>query len=255
MSTWDPSQYLKFAVSRTRPAVELLARVPLASPSSIVDLGCGPGNSTELLKQRWPGASVRGVDSSADMLTMARKVHPDWIWEGADIESWVSREPLDLIFSNAALHWLPHHEILLPRLMKQLAKGGVLAIQMPCNFHAQAHCLIREIAVEGPWQGLLANVAAWQLPLKSAEYYALLAPQASSMDIWETEYVQVMDSAVAIAEWMKGSALRPFLDCLEEAQQLEFLARYTAGLRAAYPPQSDGRVLFPFKRSFLVAQR
>ena len=190
-----------------------------------------------------------------DMLTAAQKAHPDWVWEASDIASWVSKEPLDLIFSNAALHWVPHHETLLPRLLNQLADGGVLAVQMPRNFEAPAHHLIRQTAADGPWQSLLAEVDEWHPPLEPAEYHAILAPHCRSADIWETEYVQVMDSAAAIAEWTKGSALRPFLDRLPEAAQHEFLARYIEALQTAYPTQSDGRVLFPFKRIFLVAQR
>ncbi len=255
MSTWHPSQYLKFSDSRTRPAVELLARVPLDSPSRVVDLGCGTGNSTELLAQRWPNASIRGVDNSGDMLLVARKAHPDWVWEESDIASWVPKEPLDLIFSNAALHWLPHHEILLPHLMSRVAGGGAMAIQMPCNFAAPAHRLILQTAADGPWQDILADLDAWNPPMEPAGYYAILAPHCQSVDIWETEYVHVMDNAAVIAEWTKGSALRPFLDRLAVAAQRSFLARYTEALQAAYPPQPDGRVLFPFRRIFLVALR
>ena len=189
------------------------------------------------------------------MLDSARKAHPDWVWEEADIASWKPGQRFDLIFSNAALHWLPRHEILLPRLMNQLAGGGILAVQMPRNFQAPAHRLIRQTATTGPWRGILASVEEWNAPLEPAEYYAMLAPHGSALDIWETEYAQVMDSAAAIAEWMKGSALRPFLDRLDETSQGEFLACYTEGLRAAYPLQPDGRILFPFKRMFLVAQR
>lgn len=255
MNNWDPAQYLKFSDDRTRPAAELLARVALESPNHAVDLGCGPGNSTELLKQRWPDASILGVDNSADMLTAAQKAHPDWVWEELDIASWVPEQRFDLIFSNAALHWLPRHEILLPRLMNNLTESGVLAIQMPRNFQAPAHQLIRQTAATGPWRDLLAGVEEWNPPLEPAEYYAILAPHGSTVDIWETEYAQVMESATAIAEWMKGSALRPFLERLDEGAQHEFLACYTEALRAAYPAKPDGRILFPFKRIFLVAQR
>lgn len=255
MSTWDPDQYLKFSEGRTRPAAELLARIPLDSPSRVVDLGCGTGNSTELLAERWPNASLQGVDNSPHMLAAAREAHPDWVWQESDIAEWVPRAQADVIFSNAALHWLRHHELLLPRLMKQLSRGGVLAIQMPRNFQAPSHRLIRQIADDGPWHDLLARAEEWIPPLEPAGYYAILASGCSFVDIWETEYFQVMDSAAAIAEWVKGSALRPFLDRLAEGAQREFMARYTAALQTAYPPQPDGRVLFPFKRIFLMAQR
>lgn len=254
MSVWDPAQYLKFSDSRTRPAAELLARVPLDSPAQIVDFGCGPGNSTALLKRRWPEASITGVDNSADMLAAARRTHPDWAWEEADIAAWAPKEPVDLIFSNATLHWLPEHETLFPRLVKQLKAGGALAAQMPNNFEAQDHALIRETAANGPWRDVLAPVDVRHIPFVQARYYDILAPHCRTIDIWETEYVQIMDSAAAIVEWNKGSALRPFLNRLSGIAQREFLARYTEALSAAYKPRSDGRVLFPFKRIFLIVR-
>lgn len=177
------------------------------------------------------------------------------VWEESDIASWMPKEPLDLIFSNAALHWLADHETLLPRLLNQLSQGGILAIQMPRNFNAPAHRLIRKVAEDGPWSGILAGVEDWNPPLEPAEYYAILAPCSRALDFWETEYVQVMESAAAIGEWMKGSTLRPFLQKLSDDQQNQFMACYLKALGDAYLPQEDGRVVFPFKRIFIIAER
>ncbi|HJW08203.1 MAG TPA: trans-aconitate 2-methyltransferase [Holophagaceae bacterium] len=254
-STWNPEQYLQFADARTRPAAELLARVELASPQSVADLGCGPGNSTELLARRWPATRILGVDSSREMLDAARKAHPEWRWELADIAAWTPQGPVDLIFANAALHWLPDHGELLPRLLDQLAPGGVLAAQMPRNFDAPAHRLIRRAAEEGPWRDRLGGLQAWHPPMDPEAYYGILAPHARRVDIWETEYLQVMEGPERIVEWAKGTALLPYLERLDGAERDAFLARYADAVAEAFPRQADGRVLFPFKRIFFVAER
>lgn len=246
--TWDPTQYLKFAGRRTRAASDLLARVPLESPASVVDLGCGPGNSTELLVRRWPEARITGVDSSAEMLAPARKALPEVAWVQADVGTWAPSAPVDLLFANAVLHWLPDHEALLPRLMGCLAPGGVLAVQMPMNFDAPAYRLIRELA------GTPA-ASDWRPPLVPEAYYRILASHAASVDLWETEYRQVMGGVDDILEWAKGTVLLPYLQRLGADEAAFLLDRYRSGLAGLYPPQPDGTVLFPFKRLFFVAVR
>ncbi|MBS1582689.1 MAG: methyltransferase domain-containing protein [Acidobacteria bacterium] len=246
---WNPAQYLKFAGSRTRAASELLARVPLEAPPAVVDLGCGPGNSTALLAARWPGARITGVDSSPEMLAAAREAMPGIAWIQGDVASWTPDAPVDLLFANAVLHWLPDHEALLPRLMGCLAPGGVLAVQMPMNGDSPAHRRLRELA------GPAGDSGGWRPPLAPEAYYRILAPHASSVDVWETEYQQVMTGLDDIVEWAKGAALLPHLRGLgaEEAEAL--LARVREGLAGLYAPQPDGKVLFPFKRLFFVATR
>ncbi|HET6330937.1 MAG TPA: methyltransferase domain-containing protein [Holophagaceae bacterium] len=245
---WNPTQYLKFAGTRTRAASDLLARVPLESPSSIVDLGCGPGNSTELLALRWPQALIAGVDSSAEMLASAHKALPKVAWAQADVATWVPGAAMDVLFANAVLHWLPAHEALLPRLMGFLSPGGVLAVQMPMNFDAPAYRLIRELA------GTPA-ASDWRPPLAPEAYYRILAPHAASVDLWETEYQQVMGGVDDILEWAKGTVLLPYLQGLDGDESARLLARYRSGLADLYPAQPDGKVLFPFKRLFFVATR
>lgn len=254
MAEWNPSQYLKFADERTRPAADLLARVPLAAPAMIVDLGCGPGNSTELLARRWPGARLTGVDNSAAMLESAAKAHPDWTWEEADIAAWSPRAPVDLIFANAALHWVPDHAALFPRLFGQVAPGGALAVQMPRNFDAPSHALMHRLADDPRWRDRLAGAA--RRPVAApARYYDLLAPLARRIDLWESEYMHVLEGPAAILEWVRGTGLRPYLDPLDKPEQAAFTERYLAALAEAYRPAADGKVLFPFRRLFLVAER
>lgn len=253
MPTWDEAQYLKFADERTRPARELLARVPLAAPRQVVDLGCGPGNSTALLRERWPEARLTGVDSSPEMLRRARADLPDVEWIEADLAQWRPAQSPDLLFANAVLQWLPNHAVLLPRLFAQLAPGGVLAVQMPDNFDEPSHAWMRKLP--GAWSSLLGSVRQGPRVLAAADYYDLLAPQARSVDIWHTRYEHVMADAAAIVEWVKGTGLRPYLEALPAEMRGDYERAYLAAIDEAYPPRADGRRLFSFPRLFLVAQR
>jgi trans-aconitate 2-methyltransferase len=253
MATWDQAQYLKFADERTRPAHELLARVPLTTPERVVDLGCGPGNSTALLRARWPGAQLLGVDNSPNMLQRARQDYPDIEWLEADVAGFAPRAPVDVLFANAVLHWLPDHAALFAKLFAMLRPGGVLAVQMPHNFSEPSHRLMRELP--GPWAPRTANVRALTPVDSAAFYYDVLAATAATVDIWHTRYEHVMADAAAIVEWVKGTGLRPYLEALLEQERAAYLEAYTAGIAAAYPQRSDGRRLFSFPRLFIVAQR
>lgn len=253
--TWDPAQYLKFAGPRLQPAIDLLARVPLAAPARIVDLGCGAGNVTALLARRWPDAEIVGVDDSAPMLARARAELPRARWTLAGIADWTPDVPPDLLYSNAALHWLPDHPRLFARLVAALAPGGVLAVQMPRNFLAPSHALVADVVRDGPWRERLAPLVKPPPVAAPADYYAWLAPLSAALDIWETEYLQVLDGPDPVKEYTKGSFLRPFLDALAPDERPAFEADYAARLRAAYPPRPDGRTLFPFRRLFLLLRR
>jgi trans-aconitate 2-methyltransferase len=253
--TWSPERYLAFADQRTRPAVDLLARVPLQRPERAVDLGCGPGNSTRLLAERWPAADVIGIDSSGDMLASAGQSGIRATWVEADLAAWAPQHAPDLIFSNAALHWVGGHETLLPRLLECVRPGGVLAVQMPRNFEAPSHTLLRATAASGPWADRLAEVLDWR-PVATPEwYYDLLAPQAAALDIWETVYLHVLEGDDPVLRWTRSTALRRIVQALDEADCAAFEAAYAARLRAAYPRRADGRTLFAFRRLFIVAQR
>jgi trans-aconitate 2-methyltransferase len=253
MHGWDATQYLRFADERTRPALDLLARVDLAAPRRIVDLGCGPGNSTGLLRERWPEAAITGLDSSADMIEAARRDHPGIDFVIGDIAAWIPAEPYDLVFSNAALQWVGDHERLVPRLLDLVAPDGVLAVQMPRNHDFATHAAMRRIAAEGPWRERLAG-ARDPSPVRPPEfYYDCLAQKCRRIVLWETNYIQVMDGIEAIITWLRGTGLRPFLTRLNEAEQRLFLDRYAALLAEAFPTRSDGKVLLRYPRLFFIA--
>jgi trans-aconitate 2-methyltransferase len=253
---WNARQYLKFEDERTRPPRDLLAQVPLRSARRVVDLGCGPGNSTELLVARFPEAEVIGLDSSPAMLQQARKRLPRGTFVQADLTTWVPQEPTDLLFANAVFQWVPNHEAVLARLLQALPTGGVLAVQMPDNTDEPALALMKDVAGSGPWAGTLAlaSAARDELP-RPGGYYDLLRPLAAHLDIWHTVYNHVMAGPDAIVEWFKGSALRPFLAALDADMQRDFLAAYTTRIAKAYPPRVDGQVLLRFPRLFIVATR
>jgi trans-aconitate 2-methyltransferase len=257
-ASWDPGQYLRFSDERLRPALDLLALVPLAAPSSVIDLGCGAGNVTAILRQRFPQASVLGVDGSAAMLAKAREVAPDCRFEQGDFATWAPgpREGApDLIYSNAALHWVGGHETLFPRLVSLLAPGGVLAVQMPAMHAAPLRRLQNEVAAYGPWASVLRDAGFARAILTAGEYYDLLRPHVAALDLWETTYLHVLSGEDAVVEWAAGSSLRPFLDKLPEGLRAEYRAAYAAALRPHYPRRADGATLLPFRRLFMVARR
>jgi trans-aconitate 2-methyltransferase len=256
MLDWNPALYRRYEDERTRPAQELLARVPLTAAARVVDLGCGPGNSTELLVQRFDGAVVTGTDNSEAMLVSARERLPQARFELSDIAAWRPGSPPDLIYANASLQWVPDHEALIPRLFAALAPGGVLAIQMPDNRQEPTHRLMRELAAEAPWAQAIGDADKLRTLLLSLErYYDLLAADAAHIDVWRTAYQHPMASAASIVEWVRGTGLRPFVDGLPPDLQTRYLAEYERRVAQAYPPRGDGRLLLAFPRMFIVAQR
>lgn len=252
--SWDPTQYLAFAGPRLRPAVDLLARVESDAPGTVVDLGCGPGNVTALLRARWPEASLTGVDNSAEMLAAAPENCPGATWLERDIADWTPDAPPDLIYSNAALHWIDGHDALLPRLIGWLAPGGALAVQMPNNWRAPSHKLMEQTVEVGPWAPRLAPMIRAEPVLAPAVYYDILGPHVTALDIWETEYLHVLEGDDPVVAFTKGAALKPFLDALAPDEAAAFETDYTARIARAYPPRADGRTLFPFRRLFIVAR-
>jgi trans-aconitate 2-methyltransferase len=254
--SWSANQYTKFEDERTRPVRDLLANIPTAEVRSAVDIGCGPGNSTELLHARFPGAAVTGLDSSPDMIAAARKRLPGISFELADISVWREPGPFDVILANAVLQWVPDHARLLPALVARLAPGGTLAVQIPDNAEEPAHRLMNAIAADGPWAAKFAKSEIRFHRHGANWYYGELRPRVARIDIWRTIYHHALaGGAGAVVEWFKGSGLRPFLDPLDEDERAEFLARYQDGIAAAYPACPDGTVLLPFPRLFIVATR
>jgi trans-aconitate 2-methyltransferase len=253
--SWSAKQYVTFEDERTRPVRDLLAAVPAMQAKVVVDIGYGPGNSTEILAERYPDAAVSGMDSSADMIDAARKRLPSVRFELVDIESWNDPGPFDVILANAVFQWVSDHHVLLPRLLSKLSPGGSLAFQIPDNLEEPAHRLMREIAADGPWAGKLAGAALARASRHSADwYYKTLRPVCSRVDVWRTVYHHPLaGGANAVVEWFKGSGLRPFLDPLDETERADYLRRYEAAIAQAYPALDDGTVLLPFPRLFVVA--
>jgi trans-aconitate 2-methyltransferase len=250
---WNPALYDRFADERERPSRELLARVPLSDPAEVFDLGCGSGLSTAPLVERFPAARVIGIDTSPAMLDKARKAVPGATFALGDVSTWRPDVAADLIFANAVLQWLPDHAHLVPRLVSLLAPGGVLAIQMPDNLEEPSHRGMRQAAGMGAWEAKLMTAEAAREPLLSVEATYDLLAGCRHIDLWTTTYAHVLDGHEAIIDWFKSTALRPYLDPLDEAERAGFLAAYRERLVATYPLQRDGKLLLHFPRRFLIA--
>lgn len=254
--SWSASQYTKFENERNRPITDLLNRIPVNTVSKAIDIGCGPGNSTELLKARFPYANVSGIDSSADMIDAAKKRLPSIQFDVVDITQWHDEESYDLIFANASLQWVPDHINLFPNLIQKLNKGGILAVQMPDNFEEPTHRLMRTVASEDQWKNKLLN-ATKRVAREGADwYYAHLRDKVTTIEIWRTTHFHPLQGgAKAIVEWLKGTGLRPYLNALNEDEQSLFLYKYEEELSKAYHIFEDGTALLPFPRLFIVAVR
>jgi trans-aconitate 2-methyltransferase len=255
---WDANQYLKFSDHRLRPGLELLERIPLESPAVIYDLGCGTGNLTRIIAERWPAATVYGLDNSKEMLAKAAGESAKVRWVEGDVKDWRPDEPPDLIYSNATLHWVENHAELFPRLAGFLKPGGCLAVQMPLSWNLPSHWLMRETLVNGGPQGsplgaeTLREAVGREWVEPAQVYYDLLAGGATRVDIWETRYLQILEGQDAVLEWVKGTGLRPILNGLQGEERRLFLAEYSRRLREAYPMRADGKTVYPFRRLFMV---
>ena len=253
---WNPALYMKFDAERTRAARDLLAGTPLAAARRVADLGCGPGNSAELLRARFPDAELVGLDTSEAMLAHARARVPGATFLRQDIAAWTPEQPQDLVFANAALQFLPDHRTLLPRLFGFVAEGGCLAVQIPVTLHEASHAAMRLVAAEGPWARRLAPIVRAQPVIAAFEdYYEWLAAAGAKVEVWTTTYVHALDGVEGVVDWFAGSGLRPFLDPLSEAERDAFLARYRDAIADSYLPRADGKLLLPYPRLFVVARR
>lgn len=256
MADWNAELYLKFEDERTRPARDLLAQIPVTDARQVVDIGCGPGNSTELLVKRWPQAAVMGIDTSADMLRQARERLPAQKFVEANVAHWVAPPQTDVLFANAIFQWVPEHLKQLQRLLGALHPGGAMAVQMPDNLEEPTHVLMREVAKQPAFADILSEHARVRDILPDPRgYYDALKPLCARIEIWHIIYNHVLENAEAIVEWVKGTGLRPFIDPLDPPLRKAFLAEYTARVADTYPPQADGKVLLRFPRVFIVAVR
>lgn len=252
--SWDPAHYLRYDNERSQPTRDLIAALSNFNPTEIVDLGCGTGNSTALLAHRWPDASLIGVDGSTEMLDQADQSGLHAVWQEADIATWQPASPVDLIFSNAALHWLDDHDVLFRQLVAGLRPDGMLAVQMPYNFSQPSHTLISEIATEPRWVERLSNVIR-PSPVSTPEtYLQMLEPLISAVRVWTTTYLHVLHGEHPVARWTGGATLRPVIAALED-DAVEFIADYQTRLERAYPRRADGTTVLPFTRMFILATR
>ena len=251
--TWDPDRYLAYADERGRPFVELVARSAPTTPSEVVDLGCGPGNLTGLLAERWPDAHVVGLDSSPEMVDQARSLGQRVEYAVADLREWRPDRPVDVLVSNATLQWVPDHLALLPGLVATVAPGGWLAFQVPGNFDEPSHVLRAELAAEPDHAAYTADVAT-PSSHDPAAYYDVLSAAGCAVDVWETTYTHVLTGPDPVFTWVSGTGARPTLQALPDGLRGGFEAELKRRLAAAYPVRSDGTVLLPFRRVFAVAR-
>ena len=253
---WDSKQYLLFESERTRPAEDLAARLPLSGVAKAVDIGCGPGNSTAVLRRRYPRAELLGADSSADMLAAARRSYPGVTFVQCDVPGGLAAlgGGYDLVFSNACLQWIPEHRTLIPALLSLLRPGGVLAVQMPMNVREPIHRIIARAAASEKWRSRFPQPRVFH-PLAPEEYFDLLAREASDFTMWETVYLHRIPSHRAILEWYRGTGLRPYLAALPGELRGPFEEEILREVEKAYPVQANGEILFRFPRFFFTAVR
>jgi trans-aconitate 2-methyltransferase len=256
MPQWNAELYLNFANERTQPGIDLVRRIDLASPRRIIDLGCGPGNSTEVLRERWPKASIAGLDSSPQMIETARATYPRIEWIVTDASRWIPEEPYDLVFSNAMLQWLPNHTYVCWHLFEQVATGGAFAVQMPAHYDSPLHREIMEVSRDPAWDRRMENARGALTREPPSFYFDFFQPIASRLDLWETTYYHVLDGPEGVLQWFRGTGQRPFLEALAtDGERNRFEAMLLERYKEAYPRQPSGKVLFPFRRLFFVAYR
>ncbi|MEX1108820.1 MAG: methyltransferase domain-containing protein [Dongiaceae bacterium] len=252
---WDPTQYARFSDARTRPARELIARIPSRPIQTIVDLGCGDGLVTRLLTERWPKARITGIDSSSQMLAIAHDACPGVRFVEADIATWSSGGPVDLFFSNAALQWLDDHQTLMPWLFSQLSPSGVFAVQMPGNYDAPSHRALTTLAKSDRWRAQTGDLVRSNPVAAPAAYLDFLGSEVALFDSWETTDYLLLDGSDPVLEWMKGTALRPYLSALPPSDAARFMAELARLFAEAYPARADGETVFPFRRIYFIATR
>jgi trans-aconitate 2-methyltransferase len=256
MREWDPQQYLQFKHERTQPAIDLVARIQGTDPKTIIDIGCGPGNSTQILLKRWPHASITGLDNSEKMIQRARQDYPNQKWVVGDASRLESCKTYDIVFSNAAIHWIPKHDILIPRLFQLMNQNGMLAVQVPANQESPLFRTIKKVSKRRKWSAF-TSASRELITYHGADYYYNhLVALTNEIAIWETIYYHVLNSHQDLVDWYKGTAMKPFLDSLptDESRE-EFEKEILAECKQFYAPQSDGRILYPFKRLFFTARK
>jgi trans-aconitate 2-methyltransferase len=253
---WKPGLYLKFAKERTQPSIDLVARINLAAPRNIIDIGCGPGNSTRILASRWPESKILGVDNSPAMIQKAKTDFPALDWAEMDANNLPLKEKYDIVFSNATIQWLPDHEKLLPNLWATVNDGGCLAVQIPLHHQMPISAIVEKVAASGAWANTLKNSYDHFTFHEVEFYYDALALLSDNFSLWETDYYHVMNAPAEIVEMMRATGMKPYLDKLNsESEKNEFEKKVLEAVTAGYPAQTNGKVLFPFYRLFFIAYK
>ncbi len=256
MNDWNPDLYMQFRSERTQPSIDLIAKINPVNPKSIIDIGCGPGNSTQVLANRWPKARITGLDSSPAMIKKAEQNYPNQEWIVADALTYDSKIKYDIVFSNAAIQWIPNHEDLLKKFYRLLSDNGLIAIQIPLFWDMPLGNIIDESAKDNRWKEQMEGIADLFTIHNYSFYYDHLSSLFNSIDIWETHYFHILDSHIAILEMMRSTGLRPYLDKLENDSDInQFEKKVLMGIESVYPKQKNGNVLLPFKRLFFIGYK
>ncbi len=256
MREWNPDQYLQFRHERTQPSIDLAARIPIDDPKSVIDIGCGPGNSTQILVKRWPRADIVGLDKSEAMVERARRDYPGQTWLVGDASTFESSSTFDVVFSNAAIHWMPRHDLLMQRLFGMLNENGTLAVQVPANQESPLYKAILRVAEAAEWTPFTRGREAAITYHPADYYYNLLVLHGQEINLWETVYYHILGSHRELIDWYRSTGMKPYLDSLPNDEMRErFEEQVLAECRRAYPFQSDGSVLYPFKRLFFTARK
>lgn len=256
MSDWNPQQYLKFKSERTQPSIDLVTRIMIDGPETIIDIGCGPGNSTQILHRRWPDADIVGLDSSQKMIEKARQDYPGQKWMVGDASDLDTNQNYDIVFSNATLQWIPNHDVLIARLFNAVNENGVLAVQVPANDESPLHKALLSVARSQKWQGYTSGCEKLLTYHNFEYYYNVLISLTDDFDIWETMYYHVLESHEALLEWYRSTGMKPFLERLpDDGARAEFEREILMQCKSFYPIQTDGEILYPFKRLFFTANK
>jgi trans-aconitate 2-methyltransferase len=256
VSRWDPDSYLKFERERTLPSRDLVSRIELTDPRRIIDIGCGPGNSTSVLREAWPGADVIGLDNSEEMISKARSTYPASRWILADAAEWRSGDTYDLVFSNATLHWIADQEKALGNLFAQVAEEGALAAQVPCNTESPLFKALVSVSESAEWNQVMAGCSAQIFYRDELFYYGLLSRLSARIEMWITTYLHVMESHQDLIDWYSSTGMKMYLERIgSDVKRREFTSQVLEACKAHYPRQQNGRILFPFRRIFFVAYK
>ncbi len=256
MLDWNPRQYLKYKNERTQPSIDLAARIEIDNPESVIDIGCGPGNSTQVLRKRWPGTRIVGLDSSASMIEKAKKDYPDIEWITADASAFAFAKEYDIVFSNAALQWIPDHDLLLPRLFEAVSFRGALAVQVPADSSSPLREALLSVSSREKWSQFTSGAENLMTYHTVEYYYDILSAIGAEFDLWETVYYHVMRSHIELVEWYRSTGMRPFIERLhDEESRRAFEKEILSECRKSYPVRSDRKILYPFKRIFFIAYK